>query len=64
MDNDDALAALLTALEDLHNIQNEMHTCIKQARDDSTLYIPVLRVLLTEIYMDGNVRTVLSLYFI
>lgn len=30
MDNDDALAALLTALEDLHNIQNEMHTCIKQ----------------------------------
>lgn len=32
MDEDAALAALLTALEDLHNIRNEMHACIKQAR--------------------------------
>ncbi|CAM9967821.1 unnamed protein product [Pylaiella littoralis] len=32
MDEDMVLAALLTALEDLHNIRNEMHTCIKQAR--------------------------------
>lgn len=31
MDEDVALAALLTALEDLHNIRNEMHACIKQA---------------------------------
>eukprot|EP00903_Cladosiphon_okamuranus_P011777 g11070.t1 len=30
MDEDVALAALLTALEDLHNIRNEMHACIKQ----------------------------------
>lgn len=34
MDEDVALAALLTALEDLHNIRNEMHACIKQARHD------------------------------
>lgn len=32
MDDDIVLAALLTALEDLHNIRNEMHTCLKQAR--------------------------------
>ncbi|CAM9940575.1 unnamed protein product, partial [Scytosiphon promiscuus] len=32
MDDDIALASLLTALEDLHNIRNEMHTCLKQAR--------------------------------
>ncbi|CAM9654127.1 unnamed protein product, partial [Laminaria digitata] len=38
MDNDDALAALLTALEDLHNIQNEMHTCIKKAREGSSYH--------------------------
>ncbi|CAM9531003.1 unnamed protein product [Ectocarpus sp. 4 AP-2014] len=31
MDEDSALSALLTALEDLHNIRNEMHTCLKQA---------------------------------
>lgn len=31
MEEDVALAALLTAIEDLHNIRNEMHTCIKQA---------------------------------
>eukprot|EP00752_Nemacystus_decipiens_P012150 g10769.t1 len=30
MDEDVALAALLTALEDFHNIRNEMHACLKQ----------------------------------
>lgn len=33
MDEDTALAALLTAIEDLHNIRNEMHACIKQVSD-------------------------------
>lgn len=33
MDEDAVLTALLTALEDLHNIQTEMNTCIKQVRE-------------------------------
>lgn len=33
MDEDTALAALLTAIEDLHNVRNEMHACIKQVSD-------------------------------
>lgn len=33
MDEDTALVALLTAIEDLHNVRNEMHACIKQVSD-------------------------------
>lgn len=37
MKEDVVLAALLKALEDLHNIRNEMHTCLKQASLNCTV---------------------------
>lgn len=37
MDEGEALTALLTAVEDLHNIRNEMHNCLKQARRASNV---------------------------